>query len=53
MFELVVLTAICCIAAVAVVTFYQRRQDVLYGPYIEDIARSPALRDEGIEASSS
>ena len=53
MFELAILTAICFIAAVAVVTIYQRRQDVLYGPYIEAASWPPTRRDEGVEASSS
>ncbi|WP_284424101.1 hypothetical protein [Bradyrhizobium sp. SSBR45G] len=46
------MTAICCIAAAAVAIIYQRRQDVLYGPYINDVSLSPARHDDGVEASS-
>lgn len=53
MFELAVLTAICFIGAVALVTIYQRRQDVLYGPYIEEASWRQLGRDDAIEASSS
>jgi hypothetical protein len=53
MFELAFLTAICFIAAVALVTIYQRRQDVLYGPYIEAASWPPARHDDEVEASPS
>lgn len=53
MFELAILTAISFIAAVALATIYLRRQDVLYGPYIEAASWPPALHDDGVEASSS
>jgi hypothetical protein len=53
MFELGILTAICFIAAVALITVSHRRQDVLYGPYIDDTAWSSAQQDDRIEGSSS
>ncbi|MGJ4888824.1 hypothetical protein ACQR1Y_11550 [Bradyrhizobium sp. HKCCYLRH3099] len=53
MFELGVLTAICFIAAVTLATIYQRRQDVLYGPYIEDRSLRRTPRKNGTEAPSS
>ena len=53
MFELAVLTAICCIATATSVTIYQRRQDVLYGPYIERSCRPPSPQDRGIEGEAS
>ncbi|MFN5450781.1 hypothetical protein, partial [Bradyrhizobium sp.] len=53
MFELAVLTAICCIATATSVTIYQRRQDVLYGPYIERSCRQPSPQDRGIEGEAS
>ncbi|NPU12871.1 MULTISPECIES: hypothetical protein [Bradyrhizobium] len=52
MFELAIFSAFCLIAAVALVTIYQRRQDVLYGPYIEDVSWPPARPDDSIGASS-
>jgi len=43
MFELAVLiAATCCIAVVAAVVIHQRRQDVLYGPYVE---QAPPIRN--------
>ncbi|MGJ5036560.1 hypothetical protein ACQR13_20835 [Bradyrhizobium sp. HKCCYLRH3059] len=53
MFELAILTAICFIAAVALRIIYQRRQDVLYGPYIIDVSWPTALPDDRVETSSS
>lgn len=53
MFELAFLTAVLFIAAIVLVTIYQRRQDVLYGPYIDDAAWPSVLRDDGVETSSS
>ncbi|XUM21004.1 hypothetical protein ACRAVF_26945 [Bradyrhizobium oligotrophicum S58] len=53
MFELATLTAICFIVALALTIIYQRRQDVLYGPYISDVACPTALLDDRVEASSS
>ena len=32
--EFGIFTAVCCVIAI-IVTLYQRRQDVLHGPYIE------------------
>jgi hypothetical protein len=53
MFELAIFSAFCLIvAALALVTIYQRRQDVLYGPYIEDVSWPPARHDERVEAPS-
>ncbi|CAL77693.1 hypothetical protein BRADO3935 [Bradyrhizobium sp. ORS 278] len=52
MFELALLTAVVFIAAIALGTIYQRRQDVLYGPYISDPAWGPVLNEDGVETSS-
>ncbi|WP_315797462.1 MULTISPECIES: hypothetical protein [unclassified Bradyrhizobium] len=52
MFELAMFAAICFIAAVALTIIYQRRQDVLYGPYIADVSWPTVLPDDRIEASS-
>ncbi len=38
---------------VALTIIYQRRQDVLYGPYITDVSWPTALPDDRVEASSS
>src|SRR5689334_18117412 len=63
MVELAVLiVATCCIAVTATVIIHQRRQDVLYGPYIEQMPRirnvrmttsSPAVPDGAIGRSQS
>ncbi|CCD93786.1 conserved exported hypothetical protein [Bradyrhizobium sp. ORS 375] len=53
MFELAFLTTVLFIAAVALTAIYQRRQDVLYGPYITDAAWPQGLHEDGIETSSS
>ncbi len=52
MFEMAILSAIFCICTVATVTIYQRRQDVLYGSYIETAGRYPAPQDDAIEAGA-
>ncbi|MGJ4932192.1 hypothetical protein ACQR1I_35350 [Bradyrhizobium sp. HKCCYLS2038] len=50
MFEFAILIAICCIATAASLAVYQRRQDVLYGSFIEDAAGRSTGRHDGADA---
>ena len=52
MFEFAILTGVFCVGTVASVTIYQRRKDVLYGPYIEKARRRPALENDAVEAGA-